>query len=80
MEKDGLWIVLGRNVYELRCHHGLSRKAMACIMGMSMKSLQKVESGVKVRCFTAATLCRLAEHFQISTDSLLYEKIENGDR
>lgn len=46
VEKDGLWAVLGQNVYELRCCHGLSRKEMACIMGMSVKSLQKVESGV----------------------------------
>jgi len=79
VEKDGLWAVLGRNIYELRCRYELSRKEMACIMGMSVKSLQKVESGVKVRCFSAATLCRLAEHFQISTDSLLYGKPEKGD-
>ena len=49
---------------------------MAHILGVGEKSLRNVESGVMVRCFTAATLCRLAEHFQISTDTLLYGDVE----
>lgn len=80
VEKDGLWAVLSQNVYELRCRYGLSRKEMAHILGIGEKSLQKVESGVMVRSFTAATLCRLAYHFQISTDSLLYGKVEEWDK
>ena len=65
-----------RNVQYLRKTHQYSQHKMAEIMGISVKSLRKVENGSIPRCITARTVYLLCWHFQISSDSVVFQILE----
>ena len=80
MEMERIYATLAGNIRYLRRNGGLNEKEMAAILGISVRSLGKMESGQLPRCFTSAVLCRMSEYFHISTDALLYEDMDGKGR
>lgn len=62
---------LCQNIAKLRKAHRLTRKQMAEIMGISTKSLEKIESGILPLRFGCNALVRLRNAFSIPV-SLLF--------
>jgi DNA-binding XRE family transcriptional regulator len=57
------------NVKFLRRKHGLSKTAMAKILGISPSSLNKLENGVMPR-ISSEVVFRLMEHFHVSAEEV----------
>ncbi len=54
------------NVRHLRKHHGLSRSAMAHKLGISLKTLDSLESGAVSKCCSVNLLYNICDVFGIS--------------
>lgn len=65
-------ISFGRNLKAMRKKAGMTRAALAQEIFYSEKSIEKWETGGSVP--PVATVCRLAELFGVTVDSLLYKK------
>lgn len=68
--QEGKWSPFCVNVYYLRKKHGLSKREMAQILGVGIKTLNVLEEGVLPQRLGCAVLVRASEHFGISTDQL----------
>ena len=58
------------NIRSLRTRCGLSKQTMAHILGIGVKTLTTLESGVVPRRLGGSVLIRAAEFFGMSTDAL----------
>ena len=58
------------NIRSLRTRNRLSKQTMARILGIGVKTLTTLESGVVPRRLGSSVLIRAAEFFGISTDAL----------
>ena len=58
------------NIRLLRSNHRLSKQTMAHILGIGVKTLNALESGVVPRRLGSSALIRAAEFFGMSTDTL----------
>lgn len=65
-------LAFGSNLKQLRKKHGLTRAQLAQEINYSEKAIEKWEMSSSVP--PVATVCRLADFFQISVDALLYTK------
>lgn len=63
-------IEFGSNLKKIRKNAGISRVKLAEMISYSEKAIEKWEAGRSVP--SVATICQLAEMFEISVDSLLY--------
>lgn len=64
------------NIRYLRQKHHLTQKEMAQAMGISVKTLRKIENCDPSARINAAILCRLCDHFCLSIDGVLRERME----
>lgn len=65
-------LTFGSNLKQLRKKHGLTRMQLAQSISYSEKAIEKWEMGGSVP--PVATVCKLAEFFQVSVDALLYSQ------
>jgi N-acetylglucosamine kinase-like BadF-type ATPase len=65
-------LAFGSNLKQLRKKHGLTRAQLAQEINYSEKAIEKWEMGGSVP--PVATVCRLADFFQISVDALLHSE------
>lgn len=63
---------LCRNIRWLRKTHGLSKSRMAAIMGISVKSLSLLESGVIPKRVGCDALWNIRVYFHVSIKDLFY--------
>lgn len=54
------------NIAYLRNHYGLSKKKMAEILEISVKTLNKIENGIFPRKLTVNVVINIKKHFNIS--------------
>ena len=66
------------NIKYLRAYYSLSKKKMAEIMGVSITTINKIESGVMPKRLNAENLIKLADFFLISID-MLFEELKPED-
>ena len=79
MYKAILYKTLSDNIRYLRNKHNLSRKEMASIIGISVSTLHRLEAGetgVRMHC---VMLNRMCDHFNVSADVMLRERLEALD-
>ncbi len=57
-------------------HHSLSKKKMAKILGISIASVNKIESGIMPLGLRADVLFRIQDYFSISPKEQLERKFE----
>ena len=69
------WETFVHNITWLRTHYGISMKAMAKIMGISVQTLRKVEQGEKSKRINAEVLIKLCDYFQCHADELIRRKM-----
>ena len=61
------------NLHHLRQVHGLTQAQMAQILGISVSTygrLERYDPRVRLHC---GHICRVCDHFQISTDAVMYQ-------
>lgn len=76
MKKSTLRLVFSKFVYEQRNHFGLTQAQLAGALGVSLRWIQKVESGKKSPGIHLAF--RLADFLEFSLDDVLNEWIERS--
>lgn len=64
------------NMKYIRKFYGLSQKKMSAIMGISQSTLRRIEQGNSSVRINGKTLCRLCDHFHISTDVVILFDLE----
>lgn len=64
-----------QNICWLRKSRHLTQKEMAAILGVSVSTIRRIESGAPVR-LHCGMVRRFCDHFGISADVLLREKLE----
>lgn len=62
--------IFRQNVIYLRRVHGLTKSQMAAILGISARTLSRLEAGEPVR-MNAGMLIRLCDHFGLPADTCL---------
>lgn len=67
--------IFRRNVIYLRRAHGLTKGQMAEILGISIGTLSRLESGERVR-LNAGMLVRFCDRFDLSADNCLLRELE----
>lgn len=75
MESDKQLPIFCENIRCLRRKHGLSKAAMARILGVGVKTLAALEQGAPSPRLGSSVLLKAGDYFQISTDTLLRTKI-----
>jgi len=65
LKTDKELLVLMKNIKYLRIRNGLTKKEMAKIIGVGIKSLNKIEKEELPKRFTVKILYRIYEHFGI---------------
>ncbi len=73
--KNNIWI-LCENIKLLRAKNNLSKKEMAQKLGISIKSITKIESGMLPRSINAITLYKIHKVFNISIEDLLETRLQ----
>ena len=68
-------LILCENIKFLRIKNNLSKKEMAQKLGISDKSITKIESGDLPRSVNAITLYKIHKTFDVPLDSLLETKL-----
>lgn len=68
-----------RNIGYLRRAAGLTQKKMAGIVGISVGTLRRMESGSSLPRANCAMLCRVCDYFGISADAMLRCDLESLD-
>lgn len=67
------------NIRFLRKKYHLSKKSMAMLVGISLRSLGLIESGIMPDRVTADALIRLHRVFDLSVDALIWSLLEECD-
>ena len=70
MENSKDIVIFCQNVKILRERNGLSRKEMAEIMGIGLKSLDKLEQNILPSRITVSAIKRLSQYFKIKPHEL----------
>ena len=65
-----------KNIKYIREFYGLSQKEMSAIMGISISTLRRIDQGNSSVRINGKTLCRLCDHFHISTDVVIFLDLE----
>ena len=60
-----------QNVCYLRKTHHLTQKEMASVLGISVSTLRRIEREDETVRVSSGMLCRLCDHFGLSTDAVL---------
>jgi len=76
MNNEQMMLNLCRNISYLRKKHNLSKSKMAKILGISVKSLNLIESGVIPSRLNCDVLYRLYFHFNISIKKMFEDIID----
>ena len=71
MSVENNLLLLCENIKLLRAKNNLSKKEMAQKLGISIKSITKIESGVLPRSVNAITLYKIHKVFNIPIETLL---------
>ena len=75
MSAENNIIILCENIKALRIKNNLSKKEMAQKIGIGIKSLTAIESGILPRSVNATTLYKIHKEFGISIENLLESRI-----
>ncbi len=62
------------NIKHLRISNNISKKQMAKMLGIGLKTLNKIENGEMPPKLGASVLCNISKHFNISTYKLFEHK------
>lgn len=65
-----------RNLRYLRMKNGLSLRALAKLMDISVYSMKKLEESSTGAIFTDHTLRRMCQVFQVSVEDMLHRELE----
>lgn len=65
------------NIAWLRKKHSLSKKAMAAILGISIQSLDRIESGVIPPRLNIEVIYNIWDFFEINPQELITHRFEN---
>lgn len=74
MQKE-LQKIIGNNLHRLRLAHHLTREEVAEKVGISVTFYANLESGNRM--MSVPTLRKVADTFNVSVDSILYEEVHN---
>ena len=66
------------NVAYLRLSYGKTKKEMAAIMGVSVKTLNAIEGGVVPKRFRSRSLLQLCSAFQLLPSKLFEERLDGS--
>lgn len=69
------FVILMHNIAWLRTHHGLTKIEMAKILGVSVKTLNKIESGVFPIQLGVSVLANVYFHFGLRPNVLLAQRL-----
>ena len=75
MDMEEIYARMGRNLIYLRAQYSMSRKTLAKLIDIPLTRLRRVEAGGSRARVYDFHLCRMANVFDLSTDSLLYEDL-----
>ena len=75
MSADSNVLIFCENIKFLRTKNNLTKKEMACKLGIGVQSITKIESGTLPRSVNAITLYRIHKAFDISIESLLETRL-----
>ena len=64
------------NIRYLRIKHQLSLSEMAAIIGISVSTLRRLEMGMSSVRTNCVMLNRICDHFDISADAMIRERLE----
>ncbi|MBQ8684111.1 MAG: helix-turn-helix transcriptional regulator [Clostridia bacterium] len=64
------------NLAVLRCRHGLSKKQMATILKISIKTLNKIEQGIQPPRLGVEVIFEAMMHFHIPAAALFAQRLE----
>ena len=67
---------LHNNIRYIRNYYGLTQKEMSTIMGISKSTLRRIEQGNPSVRINGLILCKLCDHFHISTDAIILFDLE----
>ncbi len=72
--KSTLTRIIGNNVRKYRIEAGLTQEELAEMVGIGASFIARIECGQKI--MSVPVLYRIAQVLQISSDMLLYERID----
>lgn len=63
--------LIGRNICYIRREKELTQRQMACILGVSVATLRKIERGEPTVRINSRLVCRICDTFELSADAFL---------
>ena len=77
---DDYPVILGKNIQYLRKQKGLSRNALAKMLGISPSTLKNLEEGVLGKLMRVSVLVKAADIFGYTPQVLLEKRLEDSEQ